>query len=115
MIENNIEKLSSGLRKIKKRKILFYIFVVLTPFIVKFFNIILNKIFFVPVVIIWIIILAVLGKLVEFSTCPRCGKYFYQKEYKFVSLSWPWSKSCINCGLNISFCSDGVEGEKGKE
>jgi hypothetical protein len=99
--QNNSEKFFSGLKKIRKRKNVFFVFVTSIAFIIIAGSMIKNKIIFVPIVIAWFILLVILGKIVEYSICPRCKKYFYQKQYGFLSFSFPFRRSCINCGLSF--------------
>ncbi|CAB1085436.1 hypothetical protein D1AOALGA4SA_12923 [Olavius algarvensis Delta 1 endosymbiont] len=70
-------------------------------YIVIIGNMIENNIILVPIIFAWFIVLVILGKIVEYSTCPKCGKYFYQKQYGLLSLSFPFRRSCINCGLSF--------------
>jgi hypothetical protein len=98
--DNN--KWEEQLRKIKKRKRVMWFLFVSFPFVTLAFAKVSGSEKYTTIfAIVWGLLFICAGSVVHLSKCPKCGEQFHSKSKFPLGGHNPFTRKCLNCGLDI--------------
>jgi len=98
VMEQSTATIESGLRRIRRRRWLSYgLFAGWLPFGITVSKLTTSGAIEMTAALAYMAAILVSGVKVGFSTCPKCGQYFFMSTYTNT-----FSSRCMNCGLPLS-------------